>query len=117
MLRPARWASTGCSAARLSTARSATGGASWTPPRLTPLVVAICLPLREPLWRAVRRWVLGEREEPYRVVSGLAERLERTDGAEEELLAVAAAVAEAFRSPHVGVEVEQVGGGRRIAEH
>jgi signal transduction histidine kinase len=61
--------------------------------------------------------VLGEREDPYRVVSGLAERLERTDGAEEQLMAIAAAVAEAFRSPYVGVEVEQVGGGRLVAEH
>jgi signal transduction histidine kinase len=61
--------------------------------------------------------VLGEREDPYRVVSGLAERLERTDGAEEQLMAIAAAVAEAFRSPYVGVEVEQVGGGRMVAEH
>ncbi|SFL08518.1 sensor histidine kinase [Geodermatophilus ruber] len=85
---------------------------------LTLLVVAaVYLPLRAPLWRLVRRWVLGEREDPYRVVSGLAERLERSDGAEEQLMAVAAAVAEAFRSPYVGVEVEQVGGGWLTAEH
>ena len=43
------------------------------------------------------------------MVSGLAERLERTDGADEQLMAVAAAVAEAFRSPYVGVEVDSVG--------
>ncbi|SNS83098.1 Histidine kinase [Geodermatophilus pulveris] len=85
---------------------------------LTLLVVAaVYLPLRAPLWRLVRRWVLGEREDPYRVVSGPAERLERTDGAEEQLMAIAAGVAEAFRSPYVGVEVEQAGGGRVLAEH
>jgi signal transduction histidine kinase len=81
------------------------------------LVAAVYLPLRAPLWRVVRRWVLGERDDPYLVVSGLAERLERTDGADEQLMAIAAAVAEAFRSPYVGVEVEQVGGGRTVAEH
>jgi signal transduction histidine kinase len=85
---------------------------------LTLLVVAaVYLPLRAPLWRLVRRWVLGEREDPYRVVSGLAERLERTDGAEEQLMAVAAAVADAFRSPYVGVEVDHVGGQQLLAEH
>jgi len=81
------------------------------------LVAGVYVPLRAPLWRFVRRWVLGEREDPYRVVSGLAERLERSDGADEQLMAVAAAVAEAFRSPYVGVEVESVGGTLLLAEH
>ncbi len=81
------------------------------------LVAVVYVPLRDPLWRLVRRWVLGEREDPYRVVSGLAERLERSDGAEEQLMAVAAGVAEAFRVPYVGVEVDSAGGGRLVAEH
>jgi signal transduction histidine kinase len=85
---------------------------------LTLLVVAVVyVPLRAPLWRLVRRWLLGEREDPYRVVSGLAERLERSDGADEQLMAIAAAVAEAFRSPYVGVEVDSAGGARLVAEH
>jgi signal transduction histidine kinase len=81
------------------------------------LVAGVYVPLRAPLWRLVRRWVLGEREDPYRVVSGLAERLERTDGADEQLMAIAAAVAEAFRSPYVGVEVDSARGERLVAEH
>lgn len=81
------------------------------------LVAGVYGPLRAPLWRFVRRWVLGEREDPYRVVSGLAERLERSDGAGEQLEAVAGAVAEAFRSPYVGVEVDSVGGRQLLAEH
>ncbi|SDE65190.1 Histidine kinase-, DNA gyrase B-, and HSP90-like ATPase [Blastococcus fimeti] len=85
---------------------------------VTLLVVAVgYVPLRAALWRIVRRWVLGERADPYRVVSGLAERLERSDDADQQLMAVAAAVAEAFRSPYVGVEVASVGGGRLLAEH
>ncbi len=85
---------------------------------LTLLLVAVVyVPLRDPLWRLVRRWVLGEREDPYRVVSGLAERLERSDGAEEQLMAVAAGIAEAFRIPWVGVEVDSADGGRLVAEH
>ncbi|MGY1726939.1 sensor histidine kinase [Geodermatophilus sp. SYSU D01062] len=81
------------------------------------LVAGVYVPLRAPLWRLVRRWVLGEQEDPYRVVSGLAERLERSDGAEEQLMAVAAGIAEAFRTPYVGVEVDSADGGRLVAEH
>jgi signal transduction histidine kinase len=85
---------------------------------LTLLLVGVLyVPLRAPLWKLVRRWVLGEREDPYRVVSGLAEQLERSDGAEEQLMAVAAGIAEAFRVPYVGVEVDSVDGGRLVAEH
>ena len=40
------------------------------------LVTAVYAPLRHRVWRAVRRWVLGERDDPYRVVAALAERLE-----------------------------------------
>jgi signal transduction histidine kinase len=81
------------------------------------IVAAVYVPLRAPLWRLVRRWLLGEQEDPYRVVSGLAERLERSDGADEQLMAIAAAIAEAFRSPYVGVEVDSAGGGQLVAEH
>ena len=81
------------------------------------LVAGVYVPLRAPLWRLVRRWVLGEREDPYRVVSELAWRLERSDGADEQLMTVAAAVADAFRSPYVGVEVDRVGRRPLVAEH
>jgi signal transduction histidine kinase len=81
------------------------------------LVAGVYVPLRAPLWRLVRRWVLGEREDPYRVVSGLAWRLERSGGAEEQLSAVAAAVADAFRSPYFGVGVDRVGTRQLVAEH
>jgi signal transduction histidine kinase len=134
---PGPWTSTGCSAAHSSTAGWAVGvvlldvvvlaaaGAllgdrfgEQNATLLTLLLVAgVYVPLRAPLWRVVRRWVLGEREDPYRVVSGLAERLERSDGADEQLMAVAGAVAEAFRSPYVGVEVDSVGGQQLVAEH
>ncbi len=80
------------------------------------VVTGLYVPLRTQAWRLVRRWVLGEREDPYRVVSALAERLERSDGAEEQLMAVTAAVAEAFRSPYVGVEVDSASGERLLAE-
>ncbi|MCF6743596.1 sensor histidine kinase [Blastococcus sp. KM273128] len=81
------------------------------------LVAAAYVPLRAPLWRLVRRWVLGERDDPYRVVSELAARLERSEDVEAQLVAIAAGVAEAFRSPYVGVEVDHAAGERLVAEH
>ncbi|MBG0560149.1 sensor histidine kinase [Actinoplanes aureus] len=79
------------------------------------LVTAGYGPLRHRLWLLVRRLVLGRRDDPYRVVAGLAEQLERSTSPEDELLAVARAVAEAFRSPYVSVEVDQPGGAKVIA--
>ncbi|MGY1744911.1 histidine kinase [Blastococcus sp. SYSU D00695] len=80
------------------------------------VVTGLYVPLRAQTWRLVRRWVLGEREDPYRVVAGLAEQLERSEDLEEQLRAVTAAVAEAFRAPYVGVEVESCPGHRLLAE-
>ncbi|HEX3004924.1 MAG TPA: histidine kinase [Angustibacter sp.] len=81
------------------------------------VVTAVYAPLRHQLWRVVRRWVLGQRDDPYRVVSALAERLEVSDASEGQLLEVARAVAAAFRSSYVAVEVQHTDGQRVTAEH
>jgi signal transduction histidine kinase len=81
------------------------------------VVVLLYAPLRHRLSRLVRRWVVGEKDDPYAVVSGLARRLEASDASEEQLLAVAQTVAAAFRSPYVGVELRQVTGELLLAEH
>ncbi|MGK5678046.1 sensor histidine kinase [Actinoplanes sp. URMC 104] len=72
-------------------------------------------PLRHRLWMAIRRLVLGRRDDPYRVVAGLAEQLERSESPSGELLAVARKIAEAFRLPYVVVEVDRPGGERVVA--
>lgn len=69
------------------------------------LVTAVYGPVRERLWRAVRRWVLGERDDPYRVLSLLAAALEAGDSVEIRLHAVADAVVRAFRLGWAGIEV------------
>ena len=80
------------------------------------VVSLVYLPLRHRLWNRIRRRAQGERHDPYRVVSRLAERLETSDDPDEQLLEVARAVGRAFRSPYVGVEVLQADGGRMLAE-
>ena len=80
------------------------------------LVTAVYGPLRHRLWRLVRRLVFGRRDDPYRVVAGLAEQLERSTTPEDELLVVARSVAAAFNVPYVAVEVARAGGDSVLAE-
>lgn len=79
------------------------------------LLVAVVLygPLRTRLSAAVRRLMLGERGNRYDALAGLASTLETTDNADEQLAAVARAVARAFGVGFVSVEVER-GGGERL---
>jgi signal transduction histidine kinase len=83
------------------------------------LIVAVVLygPLRHWLGRLVRRLLVGRRADRYTVVSTLAQRLESSGRVDEQLPALAAAVAEAFKVPYVGVEIVQSGGGTLVAEH
>jgi signal transduction histidine kinase len=83
------------------------------------LIVAVVLygPLRHWLGRWVRRLLVGRRADRYTVVSTLARRLESSGRVDEQLPALAAAVAEAFKVPYVGVEIVQSGGGSLMAEH
>ncbi|WP_298511873.1 sensor histidine kinase [uncultured Nocardioides sp.] len=75
----------------------------------------IYAPLRAALWRLVRRFLLGGRENPYDVVAGLAAGLELADEGPDQLLAVARAVADAFGVAYVAVEVERAAGARLTA--
>ncbi|MBU2666460.1 hypothetical protein KOI35_23420 [Actinoplanes bogorensis] len=79
------------------------------------LVTAGYGPLRHRLWIAVRRLLFGRRDDPYGVVAGLAEQLEHSPSPADELLAVARAVAGAFRLPYVEVEVSRSGGEKLVA--
>lgn len=81
------------------------------------VVAVVYAPLRSRLWRAVRRLVRGSRDDPYAAVSTLAERLESAADPDEQLRAVARALAEAFRLPYVRVEIERSTGRRAIVEH
>ncbi|MFI7697922.1 sensor histidine kinase [Nonomuraea sp. NPDC049480] len=81
-------------------------------------VVAVAYaPLRERLWRAARRLVRGKRDDPYAMVSTLAQRLELATHPDAQLMALARTVTEAFRLPYVRVEIERPGGARSVVEH
>ncbi|WP_432921172.1 sensor histidine kinase [Microbispora sp. CA-135349] len=81
------------------------------------IVAVVYAPLRGWLWRAVRRLLRGGRDDPYGMVSTLAERLELATDPDDQLLALARTVADAFRLPYVRVEIERAGGARSVVEH
>ena len=86
---------------------------------LVALLLSVVLygPLRARLWAAVRRLMLGDRDNPYDVVAGLASSLESADEGPGQLAAVARVVASTFGVGFVSVEVDRAGGERLIATH
>ncbi len=81
------------------------------------LSAVLYAPLRDRLWAALRRLLLGDRDNPYDVVAGLASALEATDDTSDQLAAVATAVATAFGVGYVRVEVDRADGERVVATH
>jgi signal transduction histidine kinase len=67
------------------------------------LVAVLFQPLREILQRAVNRLMYGERDEPYRVIARLGQRLENTLEPRETLTTIVETVAQALKAPYVAV--------------
>ncbi|GAA1259659.1 hypothetical protein GCM10009677_08380 [Sphaerisporangium rubeum] len=81
------------------------------------LVAVVYAPLRTWLSRTVWRLVRGSRDDPYAAVSTLAARLELATDPDEQLVAVATTLAEAFKLSYVRVEIERPEGARSVVEH
>ena len=86
---------------------------------LVVLVLAVVVygPLRSWLGGLVHRLLLGRRGDRYGAVSALAARLEAISTVDEQLPALASAVAETFKVRHVRVEVLTPDGGLLSASH
>jgi signal transduction histidine kinase len=73
-------------------------------------VVAILFePLRQRLQRAVNRWMYGERDDPYAVLSRLVGTLERTPSTNEVLPAIAETIGHSLKIPYVAIWLDQDG--------
>ncbi|RIK37141.1 MAG: sensor histidine kinase [Chloroflexi bacterium] len=83
----------------------------------TGLVALLLQPLRERLQRAVNRLMYGERDDPYAVLSRLAQRLEATLATDNLLDIIAETVAQALRLPYVAIALNEGGHFKPIAEH
>ena len=75
----------------------------------------VALPLRDLLQRAVGRYIYGDRDEPYRAISRLNERMALVMEPAATLQTVADTIADALRLPFVAVEVGEPG--RLVASH
>jgi signal transduction histidine kinase len=74
------------------------------------------LPVRDRLQRAVDRLMYGDRQDPYRALSRLADRLGASLATDEVLPTVVATVASALRLPYVAIELQQEGRTTVVAE-
>ncbi len=75
----------------------------------TGLVAVLFQPLREWLQRGVNRLMYGEREEPYRVIARLGERLEAALAPDAVLPSIVATVREALRLPYAAIALPRDG--------
>jgi len=75
------------------------------------IVLVAFAPLREPLLAAIQRIVYGRRGDPYGVVAGLADELERADAGDDQLEHIVRTVASAFGANYVRIRVVQPDGG------
>ena len=83
----------------------------------TGLVALLLQPLRERLQRAVNRLMYGERDDPYAVLSRLAQRLEATLETDNLLDTIAETVAQALRLPYVAIALNEGGQFKTVAEY
>src|SRR5947207_779603 len=75
----------------------------------TGLGAVLFQPLRQQLQRAVNRLMFGERDEPYRVLFRLGNRLEATLATEALVPTIVQTVAQALRLPFVAITYKQQG--------
>jgi two-component system, NarL family, sensor kinase len=71
----------------------------------TGVAALAALPIRDRLQRAVNRLMYGDRDEPYRAITRLGDRLSASLTTEEILPTVVATVASALRLPYVAIEL------------
>ncbi len=71
------------------------------------LVAVLFAPLRDRLQRGVNRLMYGERDEPYKVLSRLGQRLEGVLAPDTALATVAETIAQALKLPYVAIYAER----------
>jgi signal transduction histidine kinase len=75
----------------------------------TGFIAILFEPLRQRLQRAVNRWMYGERDDPYAVLSRLVKTLENTPSAGEVLPSIAETIGHSLKIPYVALWLDQDG--------
>jgi signal transduction histidine kinase len=73
----------------------------------TGLVAVLFSPLRQHLQHGVNRLMYGERDDPYRVIARLGQRVEGTLAAEAVLPTIVETVAQALKLPYAAITLKQ----------
>ncbi len=73
----------------------------------TGIIALIFQPLRQHLQQAINRLMFGERDDPYRVIASLGQRLEATLAPEEVLPTLVEVVAHSLKLPYVAIRMKQ----------
>ncbi len=73
----------------------------------TALIAILFQPLRNWLQRSINRLMYGERDDPYRILSRLGQRLEGTLAPEQVLPTIVQTTAQALKLPYVAVTLKQ----------
>jgi signal transduction histidine kinase len=81
----------------------------------TGLVAVLLQPLREWLQRGANRLIYGDRDDPYRVISRLGQRLEATLSPDTTLSTIVETVAEALKLPYGAIELKDRSGAFQLA--
>lgn len=81
----------------------------------TLFIAALFLPLRERLQRAVNRFLFGERDDPYAVLSTLGQRLQETAVPGETLPAIAETICQTLKLPYATIVLQTPDGERATA--
>jgi len=83
----------------------------------TGTVAVLVQPMRSRLQRGVNRLMYGERDEPYKVLSRLGQRLEGTLAPEAALVTIVETVAQALKLPYAAISLKQDERCATVAEH
>lgn len=75
----------------------------------TGIVAILFEPLRQRLQRAVNRWMYGERDEPYAVLSRLVKTLESTLSTNEILPSLAQTICRSLKIPYAAIWLDEEG--------
>jgi two-component system NarL family sensor kinase len=81
----------------------------WWQAAVAAAIAVLSQPVRARLQSLINKRLYGDRDDPYRVVSALASRLENTPTAASMLPEIVETVAAALRLPHMAIEIQARG--------
>jgi len=84
-------------------------GSIWGQAAVAAVTAVLLQPVRSRLQSLINKRLYGDRDDPYRVVSALASRLENTPTASTMLPEIVETVAAALRLPHMAIEIQARG--------